>query len=74
MGYCSQDAGEISGSLLGKRSGRGTVSKCSVSVLSPVAAGLIGVQKQYILIKTLIFNFFHGIDSLGETSFSTNLL
>lgn len=45
MGYCSQDTGEISGSLLGRRCGRGMVSKCFVWVLSPVAAGIIGVRE-----------------------------
>lgn len=32
MGYCSQDTGEISVSLLGRRCGRGMVSKRIVSV------------------------------------------
>lgn len=54
MGYCSQDAGEISGSLLGRRCGRGMVSKCIVLIWNPTAAGITGVWETRF--ESLIFD------------------
>lgn len=54
MGYCSQDTGEISGTLLGRRCGRGMVSECIVLVWNPTAAGIIGVRETRF--ETLIFD------------------